>query len=204
MKLCRKCGTSDRTKPTKDKPHGRCRLCLQRKWRAEHPPKQPITECKKCGSTERTKPERFRPWGRCARCYEAARQRFMQSPKGKESAKIASKKRYQDKPEAKLRAAALTRAKKLGVSPERQAEMLAEQKGLCAACGGPMGPGKDTHLDHDHATGLVRGFIHAACNHALGMVRDSPERLRKIADYLDRHLANTATVSQSSTESSAA
>lgn len=39
-------------------------------------------------------------------------------------------------------------------------------------------------LDHCHLTGKFRGWLCANCNFALGLARDSPETLRKLADYL--------------------
>ena len=42
-------------------------------------------------------------------------------------------------------------------------------------------------VDHDHDTGIVRGLLCRACNTSMGLVSDSPERLRQLADYLDSH-----------------
>ena len=43
----------------------------------------------------------------------------------------------------------------------------------------------ELHYDHDHATGHFRGWLCHKCNFALGNVNDSPELLRKLADYLE-------------------
>lgn len=47
--------------------------------------------------------------------------------------------------------------------------------------------GRTIHYDHDHVTGLFRGWICHNCNAALGHVKDSAKLLYKLADYLDAH-----------------
>jgi len=44
-------------------------------------------------------------------------------------------------------------------------------------------------FDHDHTTGQFRGWLCAKCNLALGLVDDNPERLLKLALYLEQHRA---------------
>ena len=73
----------------------------------------------------------------------------------------------------------------------RKQPLVEAQGGLCG-CGEPLG--EDRHLDHDHSCcegtqtcGLCdRGVLHSRCNMALGLVMDSPARLRALADYLER------------------
>ena len=62
---------------------------------------------------------------------------------------------------------------------------LAIQTNLCAICEEPFKDGKDTHQDHNHDTALLRGILCSKCNPALGGFRDSPELLRKAADYIE-------------------
>lgn len=53
---------------------------------------------------------------------------------------------------------------------------------ICQICG------KSTRylvIDHDHATGLMRGVLCMGCNSGLGMFKESPERLREAATYLE-------------------
>jgi hypothetical protein len=58
----------------------------------------------------------------------------------------------------------------------------------CELCGCEH---KKIVLDHCHATGAFRGWICDPCNIALGNVKDSPELLRKMADYLESANGNT-------------
>ena len=41
-------------------------------------------------------------------------------------------------------------------------------------------------LDHCHATMKFRGWLCEPCNTALGRVKDNPDTLRKLAEYLER------------------
>lgn len=76
---------------------------------------------------------------------------------------------------------------KYGISPERYAEMLAEQGDRCAICGTDTPAGKGGwHTDHDHATNRVRGLLCHHCNLLLGHAKDDPAILRAAVDYLMR------------------
>ena len=54
----------------------------------------------------------------------------------------------------------------------------------CMLCGKPVVT--KLHLDHDHATGEVRGWVHPFCNKKLGQCKDDPEWLEAAARYLRR------------------
>jgi hypothetical protein len=71
-----------------------------------------------------------------------------------------------------------------GITEERYQELFVQQKGCCAICDKPSGE-KRLHVDHDHATGRVRGLLCYPCNVGIGYLRDDPRKLRAAAQYLD-------------------
>jgi len=77
--------------------------------------------------------------------------------------------------------------RKYGISVEEYDSKLAKQGDYCAACETETPGNRGFFLDHDHKTGDLREFICQSCNTALGAVRDDPEVLRKLIDYLRRH-----------------
>ena len=65
-------------------------------------------------------------------------------------------------------------------------ELLAGQGYACALCRETGWCGHAPQVDHDHATGRVRGILCRRCNAALGMGKDDPAILRTRAEYLER------------------
>jgi hypothetical protein len=61
--------------------------------------------------------------------------------------------------------------------------MLETQGWRCLICAAGL-TSKTAHVDHDHATGAVRGILCFNCNGGLGQFRDNPARLRRAADYV--------------------
>lgn len=73
-----------------------------------------------------------------------------------------------------------------GLTPEDYDKLLASQNGVCAICGAKEAlNGYKLYVDHDHATGKVRGLLCHHCNIALGALRDNPTLLRKAAKYIE-------------------
>lgn len=67
-------------------------------------------------------------------------------------------------------------------TPEDVQKLWTECGGQCVVCGRSNAP---LCLDHDNATGKLRGFLCSQCNVALGMAGESPDRLRQLAEYLE-------------------
>lgn len=63
-------------------------------------------------------------------------------------------------------------------------KMFDEQNGKCAICDEPM---VEPHVDHDHSTEAIRQLLCGVCNVTLGVAKESSERLRSAAAYLERH-----------------
>ena len=59
------------------------------------------------------------------------------------------------------------------------------QEGLCMICQQPNNRDMLLAVDHDHATGKVRGLLCNNCNLALGLVHDDPHLLRRMAEYIE-------------------
>lgn len=66
--------------------------------------------------------------------------------------------------------------------------LLDAQGGVCAGCGPRTGRngsrGRRLAVDHNHATGEVRGLLCSVCNRSVGEQRDDPETFRRLANYL--------------------
>lgn len=73
-----------------------------------------------------------------------------------------------------------------GLTVADYARMLEAQGGVCGICGGKEESKRYKHLsvDHDHATGRVRGLLCNNCNRALGLLKDSTIILLAAARYL--------------------
>ena len=80
-----------------------------------------------------------------------------------------------------------------GITLAQRNALLAEQGNVCAICRSTETGRKNNRgqqggwmVDHCHRTGVIRGIVCHPCNMALSMAKDSPERLRAMADYLEK------------------
>jgi hypothetical protein len=77
-----------------------------------------------------------------------------------------------------------------GITPEQFWAMAAAQEHRCAICGEMLivasrrGQSNAMHLDHDHATKIVRGILCGLCNRGLGHFKDNQGLLLRAAAYL--------------------
>lgn len=66
--------------------------------------------------------------------------------------------------------------------PDDWHRMLISQDGRCGACNDPL---RVPCVDHNHATGAVRGMLCNACNKIAGFAQDCPDRVVSVALYLE-------------------
>jgi len=139
----------------------------------------------------RTYRQQHKPEGRAAtrRSYEKHK-----NDPGYREKRSAEHARYYERERARLAERAKVYSREIGRARRRErdygltsegfAALLGAQGGRCPICLDPIN--ERSHVDHDHATGLVRGILCGSCNRGIGILKDSPERLRRAADYLER------------------
>ena len=94
---------------------------------------------------------------------------------------------------ANTKAKKYPRTGKYGLTIKDYRSMLAAQGGGCAICGRTEnGKRHNFDIDHDHATGEVRGLLCNRCNRMLSNALDKPELLRKAIAYLEQSAAREA------------
>ena len=79
------------------------------------------------------------------------------------------------------------RFKRYGLTEATFTELLDSQGGRCAICSVPLDPNdtnRNTHVDHCHTSGRVRGILCSGCNLGLGHFKDDHKRLLVAATYL--------------------
>lgn len=71
-----------------------------------------------------------------------------------------------------------------GLTKEQYEALYEAQGGVCYICQRATGKRKKLAVDHDHATGYVRGLLCGPCNSMLAHARDSVEFLHRAVWYL--------------------
>lgn len=87
-----------------------------------------------------------------------------------------------------------------GISHSERDAMIQKQRNRCASCEETIGKEipRTVNIDHCHKSGTVRGILCSACNTSLGLMKDDPIRIRKLAMYAERHQSPTIPLSISS------
>ena len=102
------------------------------------------------------------------------------------SESVKARRRKRRRTERGRRAEHLNRIKRYGLTADDWDRILIQQSGRCAACTDPLA---FPHIDHNHATGVVRGLLCSACNTSEGLLR-TPESAGALAAYMRVHRAD--------------
>lgn len=138
--------------------------------------------CKRCDAARAAK-RRLEPGRKVAQALKDKERYWSNQPK----AVSRARQWVLENPE-KARASYLKR--RYGSTAEEIDSMLVGQLGACAICGIVPDPQADfkgdrvLHIDHDHATGKVRGLLCRKHNTAIGLFQDDPVLLYRAGDYL--------------------
>jgi Recombination endonuclease VII len=73
--------------------------------------------------------------------------------------------------------------RRYGIGADEFDALVVAQGGVCAICGKEA----PEHVDHSHATGVVRGILCFNCNGGLGQFKDSLDALVNAIAYLGPH-----------------
>lgn len=76
--------------------------------------------------------------------------------------------------------------RRFGLAVEAYQQLLKAQNGVCAICQKLCTIYSRLSVDHDHATGKVRGLLCQACNTSIARMDESPVTLRRAAEYLEK------------------
>lgn len=145
----------------------------------------------------------------CKACRAAEREEWLAAhPEVRRKANRAHYER--NKPQQRERSLAWNRAnpdkifnthltRTFGITSLVYYQILADQNGVCAICkceetaiDKRSNKVRRLHVDHDHASGAVRGLLCTRCNMAVGYLKDDVQRAEAMAAYLRKH--TTATV----------
>ena len=89
------------------------------------------------------------------------------------------------KGDAKLKAKDSLLRRKYNITYFEWLTIIEKQKGKCAICEIDLDLNKDANVDHDHATGKIRGILCSFCNRALGLLKDDPSIIMKAYEYIN-------------------
>jgi hypothetical protein len=127
--------------------------------------KDGIYKCSKCGCEEF-----YREKTGTKRCVKCQKERMK---------KIYASDAYKSKHRAS------DRFRRRGCTEAQYNERMQKQAGKCEICGKELW--QELRIDHDHKSGALRGLLCDKCNLGIGHFADSPDVLRKAAQYLEKY-----------------
>ena len=74
--------------------------------------------------------------------------------------------------------------KKYGITIEEYKKQCEDRKQHCDICSKVVA---SLHVDHNHTTGKIRGYLCGSCNRGIGLLQDNALILRRATQYLEQH-----------------
>ena len=132
-------------------------------------------------ASERTKQWRVKNLARSRKYHAEYMRRYAKQYPDRVSAAAT---KYRAKNADRVRGWNMINGKRKTVLRIQKLQKLAgrERPDNCELCG----ERGHTVFDHNHGTGKFRGWLCHRCNRVLGSVKDDPNLLQKLADYLNR------------------
>lgn len=163
--------------PRAPRPDAVCEACGETTPQAKTgPPRRWCSRCRATQEDERTR-RRHRPAVRpCCRCGTGVPEQA-----GKPGITVCEDCRGQRSNEARIANERRRRLKRYGLTEEGYAALLAAQNGRCAGCRTTKPGIKGWCIDHCHETGRTRSILCSPCNSALGLCKENPATLRRLA-----------------------
>jgi len=116
----------------------------------------------------------------CNACYQSARR--ITDPEYAEQKRLIARRAYHNN-KHKHNYNEKSRRLRYGLSQAEYDLMIEKQNGFCAMCNKSV---SILHIDHNHATGKIRGLLCRKCNVTLGYVEDE-ELMNSARKYLSCH-----------------
>lgn len=181
-----------RTESQKEAQRAACR-----RWRERHPDRARAATARWLAehpgyALEWARANRDKCQARAARYYtkhhdrELARgvKRYTENPERERERVREYRTKHRER--SKANEAASHRRRQYGLSPETFEALMAEHEGRCAICARDFTEKLRPCVDHDHATGVVRGLLCRHCNLGLGYYEQHSFAAMAGA-YLERH-----------------
>lgn len=134
------------------------------------------SQCKSCKAARRTPEAKLK-------ALAASRLWHQQNP---DKARTSTLRWRKANPEKNKRAKRNSMLRKYGLDADSFDALLRSQGGRCCICATRKPAGKGWAVDHNHATGRVRGILCSPCNAGIGLLQDDANILRSAALYLER------------------
>lgn len=133
--------------------------------------------CKACANSDLKKWRDANPDHR----RQYAKRYWESNPEYRERCRAAERAKYHENP---LKARDDRLRYKYGIGLDEYRDMEARQGGVCAICGLKCKTGRELAVDHNHATGEVRGLLCGKCNKGIGLFDERPELFAAAVAYL--------------------